>query len=361
MRSAMAPGLPGDRAPLIRADEAPAPRAGSSKPLLLCVAAAMTAAMAAAASPLGEVAISRQRAGAATRRFSEGATTATQRREADLPGSAAPATPEPGPAVNVVCAPPVPNFGWPHRGCPTESISSCLANNDNYATFVDAWIVCGTIPECGAITRWTNDRYYLRRQSDPDRAIPGAASMLYACTEQPVAEVALAEAAAAGISEANTPVEAPAEAATEGTGEATAPINAPAETASEAADGIAPPLGAPAEAAADGYGQAASPAETPAEAAAEAASEAAPPPQACSPPEESFDLSQKGCPTDSMSSCVANNKNYATFADAWAACGAIPECGVIMRWTDGGYFLRRSSDPDFPVSGAASMLYSCTA
>lgn len=58
-------------------------------------------------------------------------------------------------------------------------------------------------------------------------------------------------------------------------------------------------------------------------------------------------------------SCINTNLQYGEFAEAWTACGIVPECGAIMKWTDGSYYLRRLSDP--PLRGGQSMIYSCGA
>merc|ERR1719410_3145083 len=79
----------------------------------------------------------------------------------------------------------------------------------------------------------------------------------------------------------------------------------------------------------------------------------------CPAPAEHFDKDQIGCPSDRTDSCVAGNRDYVTFAEAWAACGRIPECGAIMRWTSGNYYLRRRTDPMVAVAGAWSMYYDC--
>lgn len=82
--------------------------------------------------------------------------------------------------------------------------------------------------------------------------------------------------------------------------------------------------------------------------------------EACSPPAHGFDFPHKGCGWDGdASSCLANNEHYYTLEEAWEACGRQPECGFIMRWTTGEFYLRRSTDPDMPVAGAKSMLYTC--
>jgi len=45
------------------------------------------------------------------------------------------------------------------------------------------------------------------------------------------------------------------------------------------------------------------------------------------------------------SSCLNGNKPFQNFADAWKACGRVPECGFIMRHPTAGFYLRRASDP----------------
>jgi len=79
----------------------------------------------------------------------------------------------------------------------------------------------------------------------------------------------------------------------------------------------------------------------------------------CDAPEQHFDQLQMGCPSDRTDSCVAGNRDYAVFSDAWAACGRVPECGAIMKWTSGNYYLRRADDPKVDIPGAWSMYYTC--
>merc|ERR1719336_3363311 len=81
----------------------------------------------------------------------------------------------------------------------------------------------------------------------------------------------------------------------------------------------------------------------------------------CSPPSsEKFDLPHKGCPVDGdASSCLSNDEHYYTLGEAWEACGRISECGIIMKYTDGYFYLRRHSDPDMEIAGSHSMLYTC--
>jgi len=81
----------------------------------------------------------------------------------------------------------------------------------------------------------------------------------------------------------------------------------------------------------------------------------------CQAPMEDFRLEHKGCPKSASGTngCVAHNQNFNTFAEAWGACGQDPECGAIMKWTDDTFYLRRASDPEFPIAHAHAMLFSC--
>lgn len=81
----------------------------------------------------------------------------------------------------------------------------------------------------------------------------------------------------------------------------------------------------------------------------------------CQPPRPSFTLPLKACPS-SEASCVNNNADYATFSEAWYACGKEPKCGIIQKLASGDYYLRRQSDPDLPAApGAAMRYFSCVA
>lgn len=96
----------------------------------------------------------------------------------------------------------------------------------------------------------------------------------------------------------------------------------------------------------------------------ESAPDAIPDQKACLLPtkkQQRFNLPPKGCPAKpSVVGCLADNRNFTTFPEAWAACGATSECGVIMRAAAGRYYLRRSGDPDFPRgSGGTSMKHVC--
>lgn len=72
----------------------------------------------------------------------------------------------------------------------------------------------------------------------------------------------------------------------------------------------------------------------------------------------------KGCPAKvpgtSGSTCLGGNKPYKTLQEAWAACGANPECGVILEHQDRKFYLRRATDPDTPAGqGSYIFKYDC--
>jgi hypothetical protein len=52
----------------------------------------------------------------------------------------------------------------------------------------------------------------------------------------------------------------------------------------------------------------------------------------------------KGCPPDDI--CLNDNTPYSTLNEAWAQCEHNIECGNILHWTNGNYYLRRDTDPD---------------
>lgn len=66
---------------------------------------------------------------------------------------------------------------------------------------------------------------------------------------------------------------------------------------------------------------------------------------ACLPPQEDRrepTLEARAC---GKSGCIHQNKGYREFSQAWYACGNVDGCDVVMKWTNGKYYLRRSSDP----------------
>jgi len=209
------------------------------------------------------------------------------------------------------CYPPASeNFNLPHKGCPADGdSSSCVANDEHFQTLVEAWEACGRITECGIIMKYTDGYYYLRRRSDPDMDIAGSHSMLYNCKRHHWLEGCCTEETAECISCSS------------------------GKTISELCAELPYTAGCP---------------------------QAAPVHEVCSPPTSGFDLPHKGCPVENdRSSCVANNAHFHTLGDAWDACSRTAECGVIMKFTDGYYYMRRRSDPDREFAGSHSLLYTC--
>lgn len=62
------------------------------------------------------------------------------------------------------------------KGCPNPGKvngawgTSCLNLNRPYARLSEAWEKCGATPGCGAVMRYSNGKFFLRRESDPDDA-----------------------------------------------------------------------------------------------------------------------------------------------------------------------------------------------
>eukprot|EP00928_Gymnodinium_smaydae_P037679 TRINITY_DN26116_c0_g1_i1.p1 TRINITY_DN26116_c0_g1~~TRINITY_DN26116_c0_g1_i1.p1 ORF type:complete len:303 (+),score=88.53 TRINITY_DN26116_c0_g1_i1:104-910(+) len=79
----------------------------------------------------------------------------------------------------------------------------------------------------------------------------------------------------------------------------------------------------------------------------------------CPAPEESFDMNGKDCPEEGE--CLNDNKPYDTFKEAWKQCGEVDGCGIVMKNTDGKYYLRREEDPDKEDMPNAGMAYECKA
>ena len=53
----------------------------------------------------------------------------------------------------------------------------------------------------------------------------------------------------------------------------------------------------------------------------------------------------KNCPGTSAG-CLNGNTGIPTLAEAWERCGEVADCGYIMKYVNGMFYLRRSSDPD---------------
>jgi len=65
-----------------------------------------------------------------------------------------------------------------------------------------------------------------------------------------------------------------------------------------------------------------------------------PEPTAC---EAEWVFPGKGCPP--VGTCLNGNTPYSTLEEAWAQCEQVSECGNILHWTNGNYYLRRDTDP----------------
>lgn len=64
----------------------------------------------------------------------------------------------------------------------------------------------------------------------------------------------------------------------------------------------------------------------------------------CPPPQVKYTLEAQQC---AGGRCIrgGKGKGFLTFPEAWQACGLVENCSVIMRWRNGRYYLRRSTDP----------------
>merc|ERR1719189_3454607 len=210
------------------------------------------------------------------------------------------------------CSPPASEkFDLPHKGCPVDGdSSSCVANDEHFHTLGEAWEACGRNTECGIIMQFTDGYYYLRRRSDPDMEIAGSHSMLYTCKRHEWIEACCTDETAECISCFS------------------------GKTISELCAELPYTVGCP---------------------------QAAPVHEVCSPPPETeFTLTHKGCPVENdKTSCVANDAHFHTLGEAWDACSRTAECGLIMKFSDGYFYMRRRSDPDREVAGSHSMLYTC--
>lgn len=62
----------------------------------------------------------------------------------------------------------------------------------------------------------------------------------------------------------------------------------------------------------------------------------------CSAPDENFVYPWMGCTNDD---CLRENRPLDSWGEAWEECGNMRECGAIVRWHTGKYYLRRADDP----------------
>lgn len=64
-----------------------------------------------------------------------------------------------------------------------------------------------------------------------------------------------------------------------------------------------------------------------------------------------------------ISTCVEKNRHFTQLENAWEKCGLLEDCGAVMQWSDGMYYLRRTTDPDSLsfVAGVKLWNYECQA
>jgi len=284
-----------------------------------------------------------------------------------------------GGPVHEVCSPPTRGFDLPHKGCPVENDpSSCVANDAHYRTLEEAWDACSRIEECGIVMKYTDGYFYLRRRSDPDREIAGARSILYTCVKHKQVEEVSSIVLGGPVHKVCSPPQETEFTLThkgcpvENDKTSCVANDAHFHTLSEAWDACS----RTAECGlimkfSDGYFYMRRRSDPDREVAGSHSmlyTCVHPEPEKtmyvahdlCDPPEYGFDLPNKGCAVHlDESSCIDGNAHYSTLLEAWHACGQHPECGVVTKWTDGMFYLRRHSDPDQPVAGARSILYTC--
>lgn len=265
----------------------------------------------------------------------------------------------------LTCPPPLHGFDLPHKGCRVDGdTSSCVAGNAHYSSLGGAWEACGKFQECSYIMRYTNGLYYLRRSGDRDEPIAGAATMPYRC------ETEVRHTGALTCSPPTSSFDLPHRGCgTDGDTSSCVAGNAHFSSLSAAWEACGEhPSCSYIMHFTDGnyYLRRSSDREEPIAGAASmryrCETKVVPtrPALTCPPPTSGFDLPHKGCAVDGdESSCVANNAHYSSLQEAWDMCGRFPECSYITRWTDNEYYLRRSSDPDEPVAGSASIRYRC--
>ena len=81
--------------------------------------------------------------------------------------------------------------------------------------------------------------------------------------------------------------------------------------------------------------------------------------QACAAPAEALTVNFKNC--KNRGSCLNGNKGYTRFGEAWSVCKVTTDCAFIMKFTNGKYYLRRSSDTDDPGIPNSGMAFTCSA
>ena len=51
------------------------------------------------------------------------------------------------------------------------------------------------------------------------------------------------------------------------------------------------------------------------------------------------------------------NAAYVTLTEAWKKCGTVPECGFVMRYSNGNFYLRRADGVNVVHTGLWGYTY----
>ena len=77
----------------------------------------------------------------------------------------------------------------------------------------------------------------------------------------------------------------------------------------------------------------------------------------CGPPKNDADPRVVSYGKHCRGSCINGNIGYTSLSKAWKKCFKVPDCGFIMRYSNGRYYLRRNSDRN--ASGFKGYLVTC--
>ena len=78
----------------------------------------------------------------------------------------------------LVCENPKLNYG---KDCPDNDASRCLNENTQYDSFSVAWKKCSEVLECAFVMRYSDGKFLLRRESDPNVEGDGIWGFNHAC------------------------------------------------------------------------------------------------------------------------------------------------------------------------------------
>ena len=73
---------------------------------------------------------------------------------------------------------------------------------------------------------------------------------------------------------------------------------------------------------------------------------------------ENYKQGGYNCPGNQFSKCLNKNTPYDSLEAAWKKCGEIQECKKIMLYSDGKFYLRRSTD-DYANDSNKYLDYTC--